>query len=410
VAIDMGYGHLRPAHALADAIGGEVLEIDRPPIASPAEEERWAKVRRFYVGLSRLTQSLRGAAALLDEITAIPPLYPRRDLSAPTLGARGLDWLARRGVGEGLARYLEAEGRALLTTFYAPAVTTDVLSSRPVYCVVTDSDINRVWVPLDPAKSRVRYLAPSHRVVRRLEAYGVRPDRITLTGFPLPGELVGGRERRALHANLAARLARLDPGRVFTGAAHEERLGPLPEAERGRPPLLTFAVGGAGAQSELAIAALPSLRGPIAGGKLRLALVAGVRREVAARFRDALDLAGIREASVLVERDIPSYLRAFNALLAETDILWSKPSEIAFFAALGLPLVIAPPVGVHEGYNRRFVVEAGAGIVQNDPRHAGDWLCDWIADGTLAAAAWSGATRLPNLGLYEILDVLRAEL
>lgn len=406
----MGYGHLRPAHALADELGGEVLEIDRPPICTPGEQLNWERVRRFYVNLSRLTQSIPGANALLDGITSIPPLYPRRDLSASTFGAWGLEWLARRGLGAGLARHLEDHGRALLTTFYAPAVTTDLLSRRPAFCVVTDSDINRVWVPRDAANSRVRYLAPSLRVVRRLESYGVRPELIRMTGFPLPGELVGGRERRVLHENLAARLVRLDPTRSFVGPNRvelERRLGPLPEAERRRPPLLTFAVGGAGAQTEIALAALPSLRAPIESGKLRLALVAGVRHEVAERFRAGLDRAGIREAQVLVEPDLPSYLRSFNALLAGTDILWSKPSEIAFFAALGLPIVIAPPVGAHEDYNRRFLAEAGAGIVQNDPRAAGEWLLDWIGEGTLAAAAWSGANRLPNLGLYEILDAVR---
>src|SRR5262249_12133800 len=285
---------------------------------------------RFYETVSRLSQTPFVGAPLqllLDTITDIPPLHPRRDLSEANAGARGLERMIARGLGRGLAAYLERNGQSLLTTFYAPAVCADPLGRGPVACVVTDSDINRVWVPLAPKHSRIRYFAPSRRVVRRLEAYGVAPRQIGYTGFPLPGELVG-RDRAALDRNLAARLVRLDPRREFIDshlAEIERRLGPLPTDDR--PPLVTFAVGGAGAQVGLAEQILCSLAAPVRAGRLRLALVAGVRAEVAGRFRAALARHGLDDVRVLVERDMPSYLAAFSALLAETDVLWSKPSE-----------------------------------------------------------------------------------
>ena len=405
VAIDMGYGHLRPAHALADYLDTQVLECDKPPLADVDESASWARVRRFYEGVSRLSTTLSSFRTLLDAITDIPHLHPRRDLSTPNAGARGLSWLVRRGLGRGLDRYLRDGGRTLITTFYAPAIASDLLGTGPVYCVVTDSDINRVWAPLDGSRSHLQYFAPSRRVVRRLEAYGVRPENIRYTGFPLPDELVGGRDRTLLRKNLAARLVRLDPKGRFLGANRsdiEHKIGRLPKDDR--PPLLTFAVGGAGAQAELSEKFLPSLRAPLEAGKIRLALVAGIRPAVADRFRAALARAGVKDVPILLEKDMPSYLRAFNALLAETDILWSKPSEITFFAALGLPIVFSPPVGVHEAYNRRWAIEAGGGLEQGDPHFAAGWLGEWIADGTLAGVAWSGAMRLPNLGLYEITE------
>ena len=64
-------------------------------------------------------------------------------------------------------------------------------------------------------------------------------------------------------------------------------------------------------------------------------------------------------AALLVAPDHATYFQRFRALLAETDVLWTKPSELTFFGALGLPLLLAPPVGIHESYNLRWAREAG---------------------------------------------------
>ena len=56
--------------------------------------------------------------------------------------------------------------------------------------------------------------------------------------------------------------------------------------------------------------------------------------------------------------------------------------------------------------NRRWAVQAGAGLKQGDPLYAADWLSEWLADGTLAGAAWCGFMRLPKHGLYRILEAI----
>lgn len=417
VALDMGYGHLRAAHALAGALGTEVLLADRPPLAEGEELLLWAASRRFYESVSRLSQLPAIGAplrSLLHAITDIPPLHPTRDLSAPDFQCRALGRRLAKGLGRGLAARLATTGEPLLTTYFTPALAAARAGRGPVWCLVTDSDIARVWAPLDPAAGGIRYLAPSRRALRRLQAYGVPPDDVHLTGFPLPHELLGGPDLPALRRNLAARLVRLDPEGSFRGElSHdlERDLGPLPAAEEGRPPLVAFAVGGAGAQSELGGRLAAALAPDLRAGRLRLALVAGVRPEVAAGFERALDAAGLgglpRETvEIVLEPDLLSYLARFNRLLAEVDVLWTKPSELSFFAALGLPLVLSWPVGTHERYNRRWLVENGAGLKQRNLHHPGGWLAELLADGTLAAAAWSGYTRLPKHGLYRILELL----
>jgi hypothetical protein len=417
VAVEMGYGHVRAGRAIADACGVPMLHADREPLADDADAARWRRTRLVYETWSRLSQvPVVGAPlrVLLDGLTAIPRLHPFRDLSAPTHGTRTLDALVRRGLGEGIVRELRASGRPLLTTFFACAVVADRAGLDDVYCVVTDSDLNRVWAPLEPRATRIRYLVPTPRAGRRLEAYGVPAERITFTGFPLPHELVGGTGLSALLPNLAARLVRLDP----TGSFRREQgemlthvLGPLPAGEEGRPPLLTYAVGGAGAQTGIARQFLPALRPLVAAGKLRLALVAGIRADVRAEMEAALAQAGLSGAvgggvELLHDTSLDRYLTRMNALLARTDVLWTKPSELCFFGALGIPLVLSPPVGVHERNNRRWVRENGAGFKQRDATCADEWISELLAEGAFAAAAWSGFTRLPKFGLYRILEAV----
>lgn len=417
-AVDMGYGHLRAAAPIAGALGTSVLHVDRAPVAGPEEEQLWRRARGGYEWVSRLSQvpwvglPIR---QLLDSATDIPRLHPRRDLSTPTQGALALERLIRRGLGEGVVAGARVSGAPLVTTFYAPAIAADRAGLERVFCVATDSDLNRIWAPLEPERTRIQYLVPTQRAGRRLRAYGVPEARITFTGFPLPDELVGGPGLSVLRRNLAARLVRLDPGGEFRRNMPEELahfLGGLPPEAEGQPPLLTFAVGGAGAQVELAGAFLPGFRRALEAGSLRIALVAGVRPEVEARFREAVRAAGLEPllggpVQLLTASGFQDYYARFNALLARTDVLWTKPSELTFYAALGLPLVLAPPVGVHEWYNRRWARDAGAGLKQRDARSAAEWLTDWLSDGVLAAAAWAGYTRLPKFGLQRILDALR---
>jgi hypothetical protein len=411
VAVEMGYGHLRPAHALAERLGVEVLEADRPPLAGADEQRTWARVRRHYEGLTRLSQLPvigRPLGPILGALTAIPPLYPARDLSGPTWPVHIVERMAARGLGHGLVERLRSTHTPLLTTFFAPALIADRAGGLDVRCVVTDSDINRVWAPMHPKNTRIRYFAPSRRVVRRLMAYGVPKERITLTGFPLPHELLGGPSLPAAKANLLRRIGRLDADGAFRhkfGDDVARVVGPIPDADG--PPRITFAVGGAGAQAGLAARFLPSLASSLRGGRLALRLVAGVRPEVAEIFRRAVDDAGLGAllggpVEILLAPSLPAYFQMFNAALADTDALWTKPSELTFFAALGLPLILSPAVGEHERLNARWAIEHGAGLKQHDPSGAAHWLADWLVDGTLAQAAWSGFRSLPKQGVYEI--------
>ena len=417
-AIDMGYGHLRPAAALAGYLETQVLQMDQPPLGNEHDRQFWERTRKLYEPLTRFSQLPAigpPMRALLNTVTAIPEAWPVRDLSGPSQGTRWMQRAAGEGAGAVLAKHLLTTGAPLLSTFYGAAILAELHGAHRLHCLVTDSDINRVWAPPEPASSGIVYFAPSDRARRRMLSYGVRADRVKLTGYPLPHELVGGRERTFLKQNLARRLARLRvPAHLYKLA--EPELGPLPEADG--PPLIVFAVGGAGAQVPLARQLIRGMRKQLEQGTLRLALVAGRRPEVADALRETLRENGLQVRfpgdavkdgiELLEDPDVFSYFRRLNTLLARADALWSKPSEMTFFAGLGLPFISAPPVGVHESWNLRWASDRGAALPQHDPALAGEWLIEWLEDGVLAGAALSGYWRLPQMGLYEICDQVLA--
>ena len=81
-----------------------------------------------------------------------------------------LEKMIRRGLGRSLVEHLESENSVLVTTFFMPAVAADRLGYPHIYCIVTDSDIHRVWAPIDPVNTRITYLVPSQRTRRRHRA------------------------------------------------------------------------------------------------------------------------------------------------------------------------------------------------------------------------------------------------
>jgi hypothetical protein len=442
-SVTMGYGHLRAAYPLAEQLGVQVLAVDEPPLADPHEVNLWAWLRRAHELLSKPMPFLgpldRPARGLMNALTMIPPLHESRDHRAPTWSVHLLDHIIRRGLGLGMVEQLRESGAPLVTTFYAPAIIADRAGIEQVYCVVTDADCNRVWAPLDASRTRIKYCAPTPRVVRRLLSFGVPEGNIYLTGFPLPPLLTESSKTGSPESRLSERIARLDPRGMFrslhrqelallvnTGSLHGARaeallldraapgldVSGLPAPSPGTGPVhLMFAVGGAGAQAELVNEFLPSLRPLISSGRLRLQLVAGTRPEVYRFFMEAVARAGLepsigREISIIFGDDFKTYYAAFNRALLETDVLWTKPSELSFYPALGLACLLSRPLGAHERYNRRWLREQGVGLKQRRLDHAHGWIEEWLEDGTLAAAAWSGFVRLPKNGTARIAELV----
>jgi len=419
VAVNMGYGHQRAAAPFADiALGGVLTANDYPGIPA-TDRALWEQSRRFYEIISRASHLPLIGPWLFNwydhAFQEIEPFYPKRDLSQSTFQLRQMyRFIRRQGWGKHLINQLNERGgkTPILTTFFVIAFFAEEHNYQgDIYCLATDTDISRVWVPLNPKKSRIKYFAPTVRVQERLKLYGVLPENIILSGFPLPKGNIGGLQMNILKQDLWRRVHHLDSQHIFINKYRESLhryLGHDQQSCKGKCSLsITFSVGGAGAQREIGITIAKSFQKLLQNNQLVLNLAAGTRSDVADYFQRQLrrlhlsDRIG-KNIKIIYQASKDEYFVQFNNLLRTTDILWTKPSELAFFTGLGIPIIIAPPIGSQEYSNQRWLESIGGGIQQLDPAYAHQWLLDWRESGWLAEAALQGFLDAPKLGTYTI--------
>ena len=416
-AADMGYGHMRAIYPLRDIARGEMLILGMNDGTTPLEEQLWKRMSGIYEKLSR-ARRIPGIGKLLfqfiDAFQEIPSFYPIRNLSQSTFGVRLLGSLIKRGLCSGLLSTMRQEHLPLVTSFYAAAIAADLAGLEDVYCIICDADINRVWVAKEPWESKIIYFAPCGKAAQRLRAYGVPSERIQLTGFPLPHELLGGNDLSVLKTDLGQRLHHLDPNNRFWPLHRrdvEYFLGAENCAARNKRSLtLAYAVGGAGAQMDIGKKIAFSLKRRLIAGEINLNLVAGTKAVVRDYFEQVREDLG-REAGMrvtVVYAGTPwEYFERFTEMLHSTDILWTKPSELSFYSALGIPMILSPAIGAQEYFNRQWLLEIQAGIRQENPDYTDQWLFDALSNGRFAEAAWAGFLKARKLGTYKILEILR---
>jgi len=421
VAVDMGYGHQRAAWPLKKlAHKGEIINANNYRGIPKSDRETWKHSRESYEFISRFKKvPLIGKHVwnLYDKLQEIPPFYPKRDLSKPSLQVRSIYSLIRRKKwGKHLIDTLAKKPLPIVTTFFIIAYMAEEFNyPGEIYCLGTDTDLSRAWAPLDPRKSRIKYLAPNPRCEKRLRLYGVRSENIFVTGFPLPEELVGGPEETILKKELGYRLYSLDTKKVYLKNYQDtviKHLGKKNYPKRGDHVLtLMFAVGGAGAQRNLGIDIVKSLKQKIKEKKIRVVLVAGIHNDGNTYFKKEVCNLGLRSelnkgVKIIHGTDKADYFRKFNQIIKHTDILWTKPSELSFYTALGLPIIMAPPIGSQEKFNRRWLRTIGSGINQENPEFTEQWLFDWLNSGWFAEAAMQGFLEASTSGADNIEKIL----
>lgn len=424
VAVDMGYGHQRAAYPLKHlAYGGEIINANTYESIPKEDIKIWRQSQKFYNFISRFKNfPILGKYAfdIFDRFQAIPKFYPKRDLSGSNLQLLSSILLIKKGWGKHFVEKLKKKNIPLISTFFVPAYMAEIHGfPSDIYLLVCDADISRAWAPYEPNISKIKYLAPNHRVAERLKLYGVPEDKIFLSGFPLPLENLGDKKLSVLKKDFCARLANLDPEHKHIGKYKESLVKELNQEELPcradkRKLSLTFAVGGAGAQRELGITIVKSLAEKIIGKKIHINLVAGIHNDVNRFFESNIKNSGLgreigRGIEIIFGADKEEYFKKFNSALRKTDILWTKPSELSFYAGLGMPIIVAPPIGSQEKFNKKWLLATGAGIEQENPKYASEWIFDWLEEGIFMESAINGYFETEKRGTFNVEKIIFGE-
>jgi hypothetical protein len=421
ISVNMGYGHQRTAEPLRGL--GKIINANDYEGIPEKDKNIWQSIRMGYEFISRFkrTPVIGGLAfSIFDFFQRISQFYPRRDLSKPNFTLEKTYFLFEKGWGRDLIEKLKVKSQKLkvnlpmISTFFTPAFMAEYFNyPGQIFCVVCDADISRTWAPLKPKESKIKYFAPTERVTDRLKLYGVKPENIFLTGYPLPLENIGSEKMEILKEDLRNRILNLDPKKKYFekyGSLVLEKLGSLPE-KSDHPLTILFSVGGAGVQKEIGVKILQKLYPQIKEKKVKIILSAGIKELVKDYFMRWIRWLNLKNflgesLEIIFEKKIENYFQKFNLALRKTDILWTKPSELSFYSALGIPIIISPPIGSQEEFNMRWLLKSGFGILQEDPNYTNQWLFDWLEKGYLAEAAMEGFIEGEKLGTINIQRII----
>jgi len=418
ISVDMGYGHQRTAFPLKNFAKEWIQANDYDEIPK-RDRDIWEWSKKGYEFISRFKKiPLIGEFAffVFDLFQRIYYFYPKRDLSQPNFAIERIYSLFKKGWGKHLIEKLKNKPNLpIVSTFFIPAFMAEYFEyPGEIFLIVCDADISRSWAPLKPKESRIKYFVPNERVFERLQLYGIKKENIFLTGYPLPIENIGSQKMEILKEDLKNRLLNLDPEFVYFAKYRElvlSKLGSLPESSD-HPLTILFSVGGAGAQREIGAKILWRLKERIKERKIKVILSAGIKKWVRDYFLNCIKYLKIEKflgesVEIIFEEKIEDYFEKFNKALRKTDILWTKPSELSFYSALGIPIIISPPIGSQEEFNMRYLLKSGFGIFQENPNYLEQWLFDWLKKGYLAEAAMQGFVEGEKLGTFKILETIK---
>jgi len=443
ISVNMGYGHQRTAHPLRSlAPYGKIINANDYEGIPVGDRRIWESTRKSYEFISRFSRiPLIGKAtfSIYDQFQKILAFYPKRDLSQPNFTLKQIYSLLKKGWGKDLIEKLKVKPLPLISTFFTPAFMAEFFNypsgakgrkermffEHPgeIFCIICDADIARTWAPLNPKLSKIKYFAPTERVAERLKLYGVKEENIFFTGYPLPLENIGTERMEILKEDLKNRILNLDPQKRYFEKYKiliEENLGKLPD-KSDHPLTIMFSVGGAGAQKEIATKILKCLTPGVKQREIKIILSAGIKEKVKEYFEENIKKLKLEEfcggltsansnvnsgVEILFGENIEDYFLKFNSALRKTDILWTKPSELSFYSALGIPIIIAPPVGSQEEFNKRWLLKSGFGNLQENPTYTDQWLFDWLDRGYLAEMAMEAFIEGEKLGTFKILRII----
>jgi hypothetical protein len=384
----MGFGHMRAAHNIAGYGHAAVVRVDREPYVGRVDKIIWNGAQGTHTQASREAD---GKNKLLynwfEGILRIP-----EGNTPPSMAAsKFVHVLDKFGMGRPFFDSLDGQVPSLLHTFYLHAMFS-VYRKYPGknFLLLCDTDFHRVWVPVDPKAGNIEYMVPISKSADRLVSYGVRPERIHVTGFPLPVADTGAKDMHTLVSALDARKGRL----------RRDSKAPLS---------IMFPFSGSGAYFNAFEELVKSMFGQIKDGSLRLVVSCGDNDKVFADVERLFNRYGLydsEQVQIIFDEDIFHSFDLFNEALKSTDLVITKPSEMVFYAALGIPMLFLPPIGAHEAGNREYLIDNGCAVDLPEISGFPKWLAENRTNERLLSLAEMGYRNLPKTGAFDIHELV----
>jgi hypothetical protein len=391
----MGLGHLRALYPFEELLSTKIVVLGQNPSSSSRSRFLWRNALRGYNWLSRSQQLPvigKPIFSVLDSLLAIDPIFEATNGKKRSIPLELVEYAVSAGACDDLSKCDGDE--TVLTSFYTPAIYFS--TQKPdvkLLCQICDTDLSRVWVPRKKL-SNLYYLAPCSRAYRRLLSYGVAKSNIFLTGFPFPNGLVGGSNQDIALRNFENRLLRFQSVTEKTGVKTTLRV--------------VFAIGGAGAQIDIAFEAAQSLELQIQSEEIEFILLVPYQQKLQKRVIEFKEKFFCKSNffNVISPSNQTEYFSKFTEIIATADVLWTKPSELSFYSALGIPIIISPPIGAQERANREWLIEIGAGVDQLNPKSAHIWLENLLISGSLYRMARLGWESGIRTGAYKTMEII----
>lgn len=384
----MGFGHLRAAHSIAGYGHAPILRVDRDPYVGGIDKFVWTWTQAGHTYGSRDAESKnRLFYKWFEGVMRIP-----EDHESPSLNAsRFIHIVKGLGLGKVFFDSMNGSHPPLLHTFYLHAMLS-LYWRYPGknYLLLCDTDFHRVWVPLNPKEKNLEYMVPVPKSADRLMSYGVPAERIHFTGFPLPVANTGGKDLATLNKDFGVRKKRL-------------------ERDSNVPLTIMFPFSGAGAYSNVLAELVKALLDHIRGGTIRLIVSCGDNEQALRNAENLFVNYGLDESEfteILFDKDIFASFDRFNSALKSVDLIITKPGEIIFYAALGIPMVFLPPIGAHEVRNREYLMENKCAVDIVPVSGFAEWLEDSRRNEKLLELAEMGYRNLPKTGAFEIDELV----
>ena len=395
-AIRMGYGHYRPAMAIASAAAARGLKpywMNLLGYEGTTGAKVIAEQNRLYSMGSRWSQKY----PLFDKLFWEPLNYEGFKRLSYNAGDQEVSELLAP-VLKGLPKDLPFVGThswASQAAVHAgiPRVVNMIVDNWPMALHLAEGSIHTIQGPSSWIGYRtLREFGGEGKALRMMP-----PGSLKLTGHVVDHELVANAE-----ADCARRLER---------------------ARRGKPRRLLLSVGGAGAQRELLSRIIASLKPDIEAGKAALLVNIGDHRSVwEGLVRDApwLGEAAVRHfddfgetrrfcaealdgevegVHAFLHEDIFAAVYATNLLMRAADVLATKPSELAYYP---VPKLFLRRIGGHEAWGAIRSSELGDGTLEcRTPAALGQALDLLFRDDELLAMMCEAIVRQKAAGTYD---------